>query len=233
MISIAIVDDHPIVRAGLKAVLNSITDMSIVAEGSCGEDALRLVEEFTPDVLVLDLNLPDMNGLEVVHRLNSQKSHTAILILTIHRDNLSVFDLLKCGVLGYVVKDEALETLEIAIRAVARGENWLSPSVATQVVRRVIGHGSRAKEKGERKSGKTRLTPREIEVLSLLAQGFDNSTIARRLVLTTRTVQNHVSSIYSKLETGNRTETALYAIRCGMVPGSLIENGNHEPGHRR
>lgn len=231
MISVAIVDDHPIVRAGLKAVFTSVADICIVAEGSCGNDALRLVEEMTPDVLVLDLNLPDMNGVEVVHRLSNQKTHTAILILTIHRDNLVVFDLLECGVLGYVLKDEALENLATAIRAVARGENWLSPSVATQVVRRAIGRGPRTNEKGETKSARTHLTPREIEVLTLLAQGLDNSGIARHLVLTTRTVQNHVSSIYSKLGTANRTETALYAIRSGLVPGPFLEKNSHARMH--
>ncbi len=217
MVTVVVIDDHPVVRAGLKAVLSTAADISVTAEGACGADALRLVEERQPDVLVLDLNLPDMNGLEVTRRLQGQKNHTAILILTVQRENLSVFGLLECGALGYVLKDEALETLVSAVRAVARGENWLSPAVATTVVRRALGQDPASAEADGRGGDEAGLTPREVEVLALLAQGLDNMAIAERLVLTTRTVQNHVSNIYSKLGVTNRTEAALYAIRCGLA----------------
>ncbi len=229
MISVAVVDDHPVVRAGLRAVLGAAADISLVAEASLGEDALRIVAEYDPDVLVLDLNLPDTNGLEVTRRLAERKARPAILILTFHRENLSIFQLLECGAMGYVLKDEALETLVSAIRTVARGENWLSPAVTTQVVRRVFGHPSLAEPsirevslrvERDRNAG---LTRREIDVLSLLAQGYDNLAIARRLVLTTRTVQNHVSNIYGKLGVNSRAEAVLWAIRNGIVPPPTTE----------
>ncbi len=249
MISVAIVDDHPVVRAGLRAVLGASADICLVAEASSGKDALRIVAETNPDVLVLDLNLPDTNGLQVTRQLAERKTRTAVLILTIHRDNISVFELLECGALGYVLKDEALETLVSAIRAVARGEHWLSPSVTSQVVRRAVARPGRGEhpphhdEAGrtdsreaplpgerERTTG-AGLTPREKDVLCLLAQGYDNLAIARRLVLTTRTVQNHVSNIYNKLGTTNRTEAALYAIRNGIAPVPLREDERDQKGH--
>jgi DNA-binding NarL/FixJ family response regulator len=214
MIKVVIVDDHPIVRAGMRAILSAAEDVSIVGEGCTGMEALRLVELHQPDVLVLDVNLPDINGLEATRRLRQQGVKTAILILTVQADNQTVFGLLESGAIGYVLKDEALETLLSAVRAAARGESWLSPAVASQVVRRAMQPASAQPKPSPQIDP---LTPREIEVLRLLAQGLDNTSIARRLVVTTRTVQNHVSNIYSKLGTASRTEAVLYAIRNGLV----------------
>ena len=212
MIAVVIVDDHPIVRAGMQTVLDAATDITVVAEGGTGADALRLVTQHRPDVLVLDVNLPDLNGLQVVQRLRDQGATAAILVLTVHDDSQTVFGLLASGAAGYVLKDEALETLVSAVRAVARGESWLSPAVARQVVRRAVGCVPPP-------SGPPPLplTPREVEVLRLLAQGLDNAAIAQRLVVTKRTVQNHVSNIYGKLDVASRTEAALCAIRHGLV----------------
>jgi DNA-binding NarL/FixJ family response regulator len=223
MITVVIVDDHPVVRAGLRAVLSSADDLRLLAEGASGADALRLVGALQPDVLVLDLNLPDLDGLEVTRRLCSQKVRTAILILTIHCEYLSVFGLLECGALGYVLKDEALETLVSAVRAVARGENWLSPAIATQVVRRAVTQTPGGENGVSDALAAASLTPREMEVLSLLAQGLENTAIAARLVLTTRTVQNHVSNVYGKLGVSNRTEVALFAIRHGLAPAPHVD----------
>ena len=138
--------------------------------------------------------------------------YTAILILTIHDDSQTVFGLLESGATGYVLKDEALETLVSAVRAVAQGQSWLSPAVARQVVRRAVGQLP-----AESPQPHFSLTPRELQVFRLLAQGLDNAAIAERLVVTTRTVQNHVSNIYGKLRVASRTEAALYAIRHGLV----------------
>jgi DNA-binding NarL/FixJ family response regulator len=216
MISVVVVDDHPVVRAGLIAVLGGVADIRVLAEGSCGQDALRLVDELKPDVLILDLNLPDLDGAQVARQLCRQHNKTSILILTVYREYSSAFELLKCGALGYVLKDEALETLANAVRAVARGENWLSPAIATQVVKRAVG--KQPASSGERIStiDSANLTPRELEVLGLLADGLDNQSIAHHLILTTRTIQNHVSNIYGKLGVSNRTEAALFAIRHGL-----------------
>ena len=227
-ITVVIVDDHPVVRAGMRTVLDAAGDLAVVAEGATGADALRLVAQHCPDVLVLDVNLPDLNGVEVTRRLRAQDAQgmtTAILILTVHNDSQTIFGLMESGAIGYVLKDEALETLADAVRAVARGESWLSPAVASQVVRRAVGRtlaSSTAPIAAD-------LTPRETQVLCLLAQGLSNAAIAERLALTMRTVQNHVSNIYGKLDVSTRTEAALYAIRHGLVQISLAEDTPREP----
>jgi two-component system, NarL family, response regulator LiaR len=211
MPTVVIVDDHPVVRAGVRTLL-AAEDITLLAEGTTGADALRLVALHHPDVLVLDVNLPDINGVEVTRRLRAQGEAAAILVMTVHDDSQTVFGLLENGVTGYVLKDEALETLANAVRAVARGASWLSPAVARQVVGRVACAGTTPPE-----VPLTPLTSRELEVLRLLAQGLDNAAIAQALVVTRRTVQNHVSNIYGKLNLASRTEAALYAIRCGLV----------------
>jgi two-component system, NarL family, response regulator LiaR len=210
--TVVIVDDHPIVRAGMRAILSTGADITIVGEGENGADALRLVGELCPDVLALDVQLPDVNGLEVTRRLRAQGKKTAILILTIHTDHETVFGLLEAGAVGYVLKDEAPETLVSAVRAAGRGESWFSPAVASQVVRRAVGS-----PKVEAPEVPDPLTPREVDTLRLLAQGLDNTAIARALVVTKRTVQNHISNIYGKLGVSSRTEAMLYAIRHGLA----------------
>jgi DNA-binding NarL/FixJ family response regulator len=214
MITVVIVDDHPIVRAGLRTILSAAPDIRVAAEGASAADALHLAVQHRPDVLVLDVNLPDQNGVEVTRRLAGQAAPTAILILTAYDDEQTVFGLLESGAVGYVLKDEALETLVAAVRAASQGESWLSPAVASRVVRRAVCQPAPTPSPGSPPSS---LTPRELEVLCLLAQGLDNAAIARRLVLTTRTVQNHVSNIYGKLGVASRTEAALVAIRRGLV----------------
>ncbi len=223
MINVIIVDDHPIVRAGMRQVLEATDDITVVAEGNTGAAALRLVMQHRPDALVLDVGLPDVNGVEVTRRLRAQGTTTPILILTVHDDSQTVFGLLESGATGYVLKDEALETLVSAVRAVARGESWLSPSVARQVVSRAVGSAPTTAA-----TSTLPLTPREMQVLCLLAQGLDNMTIAQRLVVTTRTVQNHVSTIYSKLGVTSRTEAALIAIRHGLVHVSAVQDTDAE-----
>ncbi len=226
MITVVIVDDHPVVRAGMRMVLDGAADVTVLAEGASGADALRLVTQHRPDVLVLDVNLPDLNGVEVARRLRDRGTTTAILILTIYDDSQTVFGLLESGATGYVLKDEALETLVSAVRAAARGESWLSPAVARQVVRRAVGEAPSLREQVR---ASIPLTPREVEVLRLLAQGLDNEAIAQRLVVTKRTVQNHVSNIYGKLEVASRTEAMLYAIRHELVQVSPAGGAHDEP----
>ena len=219
-LSVVIVDDHPVVRAGMRAALDGAEEIAVVAEGSSGGDALRLVAQHRPNVLVLDVNLPDTNGIEVTRRLSESGTETAILILTVHDDRETVFGLLESGAAGYALKDEALETLPDAVRAAARGESWLSPAIARQVIERATGREPAGTP--QQRADALPLTPRETEVLQLLAQGLDNARIAERLVVTKRTVQNHVSTIYGKLGVATRTEAALYAIRHGLVQVSSL-----------
>lgn len=223
-VTVVVVDDHPIVRAGLRLILSAAEDISVVAEGASGADALRLVDQYRPQVLVLDVNLPDLNGLEVTRRLRAQNSPTAILILTVLDDRQTMFELLEAGATGYVLKDEALEMVVSAVRAAARGYSWLSPAIARQVVRRVADHGRDPAESPLRS-----LTARETEVLRLLARGLDNEAIAAQLVVARRTVQNHISTIYDKLAVTTRTEAALLAIRHGLVRVAPPEEGRDGP----
>ncbi len=215
MIKVIIVDDHPIVRAGMRSVLDTDPEINVIAEGSVGADALTLVPEKKPDVLVLDVNLPDMNGLEVTRQLKKGEVESEILILTAHEDSQMIFSLLESGAIGYVLKDEALETLGRAVHAAARGESWLSPAVASKVVQRAVSGGQ--EKAAEISQVESPLTPREMEILQLLAQGLDNAAIAAELVITKRTAQNHISNIYGKLGVDSRTEAMLHAIRCGWV----------------
>ncbi len=208
---IVLVDDHPVVRAGLRMVLEAQADIEVVAEATSGAEALQAAAVQGVDVLVLDLNLPDMNGVQVIERLQQWPHPPPVLVLTAVKDPHLALELLAAGAVGYVLKDEALEILPHAVRAVARGENWLSSAVASQVVQRAVAPRLPASPPAEN------LTPREMEVLRLLAQGLDNAAIARRLVITKRTVQNHVSTIYAKLGVSSRTEAALYAIRRGWA----------------
>lgn len=199
----------------MRAILNSASDIEIVGEGINGADALRLVAALNPDVLALDVQLPDLNGLEVTRRLRANGSTTAVLILTAHDDSQTVFGLLESGAVGYVLKDEALEMLIGAVRVAARGETWLSPAVARQVVNRAVGGGS-ALRPADIPQEFSLLTAREIEVLRLIARGLDNTAIAQALYLTKRTVQNHISNIYGKLGVSCRTEAVLFAVRLGL-----------------
>jgi DNA-binding NarL/FixJ family response regulator len=200
------------VRAGIRAVLGRASDITVVAEGKSGAEALQLVAQHRPDVLILDVNLPDVNGVLVTQQLCAQGATTAILVLTVHDDEETVFGLLDSGAAGYVLKDDALETMASAVRAVAGGQAWLSPGIAARMMRR-----GDAPRPATAPSAPLPLTPRERQVLCLLAQGFDNASIAQRLVVTPRTIQNCVSTIYSKLGVASRTEAALIAIRQGLV----------------
>ena len=224
MITVAIIDDHPVVRAGMRTVLELADDIVVVADGGNGSEALRLVEEYTPDVLVLDINLPDRSGIDVTRQLQSQNLSTAILILTAHDDSQAIFELLENGAIGYVLKDEALETLANAVRAAASGKSWLSPTIASQVVQRAVNQRTSHEQGVFTTPMDEELTPRERQILSLLADGLDNTAIAERLTVTKRTVQNHISNIYGKLGVASRTEAMLYAIRHGLAQVSLEEN---------
>jgi DNA-binding NarL/FixJ family response regulator len=188
-----------------------------VAEGASGADALSATAELRPDVLILDVNLPDINGLDVTRRLRARGDITPIVILTVHNDSQTVLGLLEAGATGYVLKDEALDRLADAVRAVAHGETWLSPAVAGQVVRRAVLKDPYGGSSAGNSGSLSPLTPRELEVLRLLAQGLDNEAIAQRLVLTKRTVQNHISIIYDKLGVTSRTEALLHAVQHGWA----------------
>lgn len=208
-IRVLIADDHPVVRAGIVSMLNKEPDIRVIAETGDGEQVERLTVETAPDVLVLDVNMPGLDPMATTRRLKEQNPTLQILILTAYDDEAYVTGLLSAGATGYVLKDEALDSLVTAIRTIAKGESWLSQRIAGRLARKAIAPVSAIEAEP--------LTPREREVLRLLALGLNNDEIAEKLVITKRTVQNHVSNVYGKLDLDSRAEAVLYAIRYEIV----------------
>jgi NarL family two-component system response regulator LiaR len=214
-IRILIADDHPVVRAGIKTMLEKEPDLRVVGEIKEGAQVEALTLHWQPDVLVLDVNMPGLDPVATTHRLKEQCPALHILVLTAYDDDAYVTGLLSAGATGYLLKEEALETLVAAIRAVARDESWLSQRIAGRLARKAIAP-VRAQEAEP-------LTPRECEVLRLLALGLSNDEIAEKLFITKRTVQNHVSNIYGKLGLDSRAGAVLYAIRHSVVDVSEVK----------
>lgn len=204
-----IVDDHPVFRFGLRALLESEGEFEVVAEASTGEQAVRLAKEHKPDVVLMDITMPEMNGIEATRRILETNPETGVLIVTMV-DDASIFAALRAGARGYLLKGaEGEETLR-AIRAVARGEMILSEPIAERVQQFFSGTPEQAH------SNFPELTPREQEVLSLIAKGLTNNAIASRLGLSPKTVRNQVSEIYSKLGVSDRAEAIVRAREAGL-----------------
>jgi DNA-binding NarL/FixJ family response regulator len=209
-IRLVLADDHPVVRAGIKSMLEKVPDIRVVGEASEGSAIERVVEQVAPDILVLDVNMPALNPVAVTRALKTHYPALGILILTAYDDEEYILGLLAAGATGYVLKDEALDTLVAAIRAASRGESYLSQKIAARLARRAIATRQSLAEE-------IPLTARECQVLRLIALGLDNDAIAEKLVISKRTAQNHVSAIYSKLNLTSRAEAILYAIRHKLV----------------
>lgn len=208
VIKVLLADDHPALRAGIKGMLEK-ADIEVVGEAADGDEALRLAERLEPDVLVLDAVMPGLRSPQVIRRLKETRPDLRVLVLTAYDENELVFGLLEAEVVGYVLKEEALETIEAAVRAVARGESWLSPKVAAKVMKKALG-----KEAAEEAIP---LSEREVEVLRLVAKGLSNKEIARVLKVKERTAVFHVSSILKKLGVASRVEAAVWAKDHGGV----------------
>ncbi len=213
MIQVLIADDHTIVRQGLRALLEAQPGIAVVGEAEDGAQAVRLSRELRPTVVVMDITMPVMDGLAATGAIKHEVPEVQVLILTMHESDDYFFRVLQAGASGYVLKRAAANDLLTAIRAVARGEVFLYPSVAKKLVSDYL---SRAKA-GEALDAHERLTPREREVLTLIAEGLSNREIAQRLVLGLSTVQTHYSHILEKLGLQNRAELIKYAIRHGLI----------------
>lgn len=214
-IKVLLADDHPVVRAGIKSILSQESDIRIVGEVADGTQVARAVEQWLPDVLALDVNMPGFDVVETTRQLKASHPALAILVLTAYDDDEYVFGLLRAGATGYVLKDEALDNLVDAIRAVAGGELWLTRRIAGRLAQEVTTPSSG--RRGDSAVPHASLTHRELEVLKLMAVGASNEEIARKLVITKRTAQNHISTIYDKLHLTSRPEAILYAIRHHLV----------------
>ncbi|MEM7343933.1 MAG: response regulator transcription factor [Chloroflexota bacterium] len=209
-INIIITDDHEVVRAGLRAFISTEADIEMVGEASNGQEAIELVQKLKPDVILMDIVMPGMGGIEAIRQITETNPKARIVALTSFSDDDKVFPAIKAGALGYVLKDTAPDKLLQAIRHVYRGESSLDPTIAIKLIREF-------NRPTEQTGSSETLTEREVEVLKLVAQGLSNQEIAETLVITEKTVRNHVVSILGKLHLANRTQAALYALREGLA----------------
>lgn len=205
-IKVLIVDDHPLVRIGIRTQLEKTTDIEVVGEAGNGHEALQLARELMPDVILLDVGLPGLSGFEVVQKLVQEETPVRVLVLSAHDDIHYIQGLLKLGVAGYLVKDEMMSTILEAIRSVARGEQgWISRRVAAQL--------SQWQRRENEKVGK--LSQRELEVLEALVNGKTNQEIGLLLGISEKTIEKHLDGIFVKLGVSSRVEAAVYATREG------------------
>jgi NarL family two-component system response regulator LiaR len=209
LIKVLLVDDHAIVRKGIIALLETEADIQIVGEASNGLEAVGLAESLKPDVILMDLVMPGVNGVDAIRKIKAQEPAARILVLTSFGTDDKVFPALKAGALGYLLKDSNPQELIEAIRQVQQGESWLHPAVARKVLNELM-HTTEP-------SASEQLTERETDVLKLLAHGLSNRDIAERLVISEATVRTHVSSLLAKLHLASRTQAALYALREGLA----------------
>jgi DNA-binding NarL/FixJ family response regulator len=205
---VVLADDHPMIRAGINNLLKKAPDIEVVGEAANGAEAIQLVDDLKPDVLLLDVEMPVIKGVEVARRLQAAGSPVRILVLSAHDDRQYILGMLACGVAGYLTKEEGLERIVDAIRHVAQGEQgWVSQSVEDEV--------STLNEQDRPKANE--LTEREVEILNRLVEGKSNAKIAAELGLSVKTIEKHMSSVFTKLKVSSRVEAADFAIRSGLV----------------
>jgi DNA-binding NarL/FixJ family response regulator len=220
-----VVDDHPVVRQGLRTFLETRPDFEVVGEAADGEAAVAEAARLRPDVILMDLVMPGVDGLEAIGRIRAADPGARILVLTSFASADQVLPALRAGAAGYLLKDAAPAAVEAAIRAVHRGEGLLDPAVTATVLaefaRPGTDHSAAARPHTEPSAaadpGVGALTPRERQVLGLLGRGMTNAAIARELFVAEKTVKTHVSSILAKLRLADRTQAALYAARLGLA----------------
>jgi two-component system, NarL family, response regulator NreC len=212
-IKLLLVDDHEVVRTGLKMLLEGQPDIDIVAEASNGAEAIQLADQYHPEIVVMDITLPDITGIEATRQIKQMHPEISIVALTIHEDEQYFFEMLQAGASGYVPKRAAPEDLIGAIRAIHAGEIYLYPSLAKALVVDYLGR-SRSEPP---EASLEMLTSREIEVLELLAEGLSNEEIAERMVISRHTVARHRENLMRKLGLHNRGELVKYAIRQGLI----------------
>jgi DNA-binding NarL/FixJ family response regulator len=210
---VLLVDDHDLFRTGLRNLLEE-EGVIVAGEAGTGAEALRMVEELAPDVVVMDLNMPGMTGVEATRQIASVAPLARVLVLTISEQDGDVMDAILAGACGYLLKDSSIGELMQGIRAAAVGESLISPTIASKVLQRVRA-SSPVPDIAEQIQ--TQLSEREIEVLKLIANGRDNADIAGQLHISPKTVKNHISNILMKLQIENRIQAAVYAVRSGLV----------------
>jgi DNA-binding NarL/FixJ family response regulator len=209
-IRVLIADDHPIVREGLELVINSQADMRLVGKAADGNQAVTLFKELKPDVIILDLIMPVMNGLNAIEEIKKLDAETPVLVLTSFADDDMVISAIQLGANGVMLKDSSPEQLLAAIRGVVQGQSPVHPAITHKLMLKIRQSAAPAPVEHS-------LTDREMDVLKCMAQGLSNREIAMRLSISTRTVTTHVRNILDKLELANRTQAALYAVEHGFM----------------
>lgn len=210
-ITVLIVDDHEVVRQGLQAYLDALPDIDVVGEAASGAAAVSEARECIPDVVLMDLVMEGVDGVEATRMVKNASPRSQIVVLTSYHQDEHVFPALQAGAISYILKDVKMEELADAVRRAAKGEATLHPRVAARVIQEI--HGARS----QTVNPFTELTDREMEVLKLIANGLNNSRIAEQLVISENTVKGHVSNILSKLHLADRTQAAVYAWQQGIV----------------
>jgi len=210
---VLIVDDHDLFRTGLRNLLEE-QGLQVIGEAAAGNEAVRSVRELAPDVVVMDLNMPGMTGVEATRQITAIAPLTRVLVLTISDQDSDVLDAILAGACGYLLKDSSIQDLMTGIRAASIGESLISPNIASKVLQRVRSTSS---VPAIAATIRAELSDREIEVLKLIANGKDNAMIAAELHISPKTVKNHISNILMKLQMENRIQAAVYAVRSGIV----------------
>jgi two-component system, NarL family, response regulator LiaR len=210
---VVLVDDHDLFRTGLRSLLEE-QGLQVVGEAENGEVALRLVSELAPDVVIMDLKMPGLGGVETTRKISGIAPLTRVVVLTISVEDEDVINAVMAGACGYLLKDSSIEQLIAGITAAAGGESLISPQIASKLLQRLRAQSADAEAAT---TIRTELSERELEVLRLIANGKDNAVIARELFISPKTVKNHISNILMKLQIENRIQAAVYAVRSGIV----------------
>lgn len=201
MIKIMVADDHALIRKGLVQLIEMEKDIKVISQASNGEEAYQLAKKYLPDLILMDVNMPVMNGIKVAKMLKEEKHPSKVLFLTIYNDREYLLEALKLGVEGYILKDAEYDDLIKAIRTIFNGGVYIHPSLMEEIDN--IDHENLKKD----------LTPREIEILKLISKGYSNKEIAQKLFLSEKTVKNHVYNIFKKLDVKDRTQAAIYMLK--------------------
>ncbi len=208
-IKVMIADDHAMVRQGLKTILELEDDICIVAQAANGDEAVELAKSLKPDIILMDINMPILNGLQAIKLLKQESSNYKIIVLTLHQDREYLFKTLQLGCEGYVLKDAESSVLIEAIRSVYRDQTFIQPNMTSELVKEF----NRVTLYENDRTISNNLTLREIEVLKLIAEGMINKEIAKSLYISEKTVKNHISNIFKKLDVNDRTQAAIYAFK--------------------
>lgn len=211
-IKVVVADDHTILRQGIKALLGNQEGIEVVGEAKDGREAIKTTEELSPDVILMDIAMPGLNGLEATRRIKKKFPKIKVVVLTMHANEEYIFQILNAGADGYLVKETAFQDLISAINAVHRGEAFMSPSISKKIMTDYI-----QRAQGEEKVGFDTLTTREREILQLVAEGNSNKKIAEALFISPKTVETHRAHIMDKLNIHDRAGLIKYAIRKGMI----------------